>query len=342
MIPILFVFFLAISFFAFKIDGLHSRYKKILFLFFGAILMIYVAFRDGESVRDYKLYTTFFNNPETFIEPSFTFIAFIIKKYLYGDVILLFIIYAILGVGIKLKAITQLTPLFFLSLLVYLSNFLILHEMTQIRVGIASGILLLCIKPVYERKLTTFLLLCTVAVFFHYSALILFPLWFINGHKRRYLLLILAMPVGLVIYFLNINLILNIPIPFLQDKIAIYQDWQKLGIKGLEKINVFNVLFLLRCGVYYLLLYKYQLLIKSSKYAIILLKIYALSLFALLVFSVMPVVAFRISELLGIVEIILLPMVYYLFKPSIFSKGIVFIVCLAVMVLNIFYNKYIF
>lgn len=342
MIAILFSFFLAISFFAFKIDGLYSRYNKILFLFFGILLIAYVGFRDGESVRDYNLYITFFDNPKTFIEPSFTFIAFIIKKYLYGDVILLFIIYAILGVTIKLKAIAQLTPLFFLSLLVYLSNFLILHEMTQIRVGIASGILLLCIKPIYERKLTTFLLLCAVAVLFHYSALILLALWFIDGEKPRYLLLLLAIPIGLIVYFLNINLILTIPIPFLQEKITIYQDWQKLGLKGFEKINVFNVLFLLRCGIYYLLLYKYELLIKSSKYAIILLKIYALSLFALLAFSVMPVVAFRISELLGIVEIILLPMTFYLFKPSVFSKGIVFIVCLAVMLLNVFYNKYIF
>lgn len=339
MILLLISFFLVISFFALIFDGFNSRYNKVLFLIIGVLLIIYVGFRDGESVRDYNLYITFFNDPETMIEPTFTFISFIIRRFFNEEVILLFIFYAVLGVSIKLQAIHQLTPLLFLSLLVYVSNFLILHEMTQIRVGIASGILLLCIKPIYDRNLKMFLTLCVAATLFHYSALVLFPLWFINGNNPQKIVLLLAIPVGFLIYISNINLMLTIPVPAIQDKIALYQEWQQMGIKGLEKINVFNILFLLRCAVFYLFLFNYELLIKSNKYAIILLKIYGLGLFVFMAFSVMPVIAFRIMELLGIVEIILLPMIYYLFKPAIFSKAIVFTISLAILLLNIFYNK---
>lgn len=342
MIFLLFTFFFITSFFAFKVDGFNSNYKNILFLVIGMLLIIFVGFRDGESVRDYRAYITMFNNSETIIEPGFTFIAFIIKKYIFDNVILLFLIYAILGVGTKLKAIIQLTPLLFFSLLVYLSNFLILHEMTQIRVGVASGILLLCIKPIYERNLKTFLILCLVAVMFHYSAIILFPLWFINRNNPNKVLLLLLIPLGFLVYFLNINLILTIPIPYIQNKITVYQDLQALGLNGFDKINVFNSLFLLRCAIYYLFLFKYELLIKSNKYTVILLKIYALSLFVWPTFSIMPVVAFRINELLGIVEIILLPMIFYLFKPGIYAKAFVFFICLAIILMNIYYNKVIF
>lgn len=341
MILLAFIFFIIISFYAFKTDGFNSKYKSIVFFFIGIFLTIYVAFRDGKSVHDYGTYVVMFNNPNIILEPSFILIVFLIKKFLYGNVIFLFIIYAILGVTIKLKAIIQLTPLLFFSLLVYLCNFFILHEMTQIRAGVASGILLLCIRPIYEKKLGSFLILATIAVLFHYSALIIFPLWFINANNPKKALLLLAVPLGYFCYLFHINLILTIPIPYIQTKIAVYQEIQALKLNDSEKINVFNSLFLLRCLIYYLLLFKYKLLINSNKYSVILIKIYGLSLFAFSAFAVMPVVSFRLNELLGIVEVILLPMIFYLFTPKIYAKALLFFVSLAILLLNIYYNKYI-
>lgn len=341
MILLLFTFFFIAAFYAFKIDGFNSRYGKLVFLGIGFLLMLFVGFRDSESVNDYKIYVRLFNTPDLTIEPTFVFISFLIKLLFGDNVIFLFLAYALLGIAFKLKAIIQLTPLLFLSLLVYISNFLLIHEMTQIRVGVASGILLLCIKPIYERNYKAFLLLSIAAITFHYSAIVILPLWFINAHKPRKLVLLLTIPVAFMVYLLKINLIVNIPIPYLQDKVVAYQEYQELGLASFNKINIFNSLFLLRIGIYYLLIYKYDFLIKTNKYAIILVKIYAISLFVLPGFSVMPVVAFRISELFGIVEVILVPLIYYLFIPTKYSKLLIFLLCLVVLLMNVFYNKFI-
>ena len=115
------------------------------------------------------------------------------KKIIYSLIgpypIYLFLLFAILGVSFKLIAIKQLTELWFLSLILYLSNFFILHEMTQIRAGVASAFLLLCVKPIYDRDLKRFLLFAVLGFLFHYSAIVILPLWFLGIKARKNVLL---------------------------------------------------------------------------------------------------------------------------------------------------------
>jgi hypothetical protein len=337
MIYILIALFLILSIISFFVPK-DKITKEILYLFLGLVLIFIAGFR-GEGVdRDYDNYVQYFQDANFgLVEPSFVLISKALKVFT-SIPIALFLVFAFLGVSLKFKAIKQLSELPFLCLAIYASYFFILHEMTQIRAGVASGILLLCIKPIYNRDWKRFLLFAFLAVSFHYSALIIFPFWFL-GHKPRKTLLILAIPLAYLVYFSHVNLIAFLPIPGIKEKLDVYKQLQELGDAQWNSINVFNLLFLSRIIIFYFIIWKYELITAANKFAPILLKIYCFSLVFFLIFATMPVIAFRINELCGIVEIILVPLLYYAFKPTWFAKTIVLFIGLNLMFIILFYEK---
>lgn len=338
MIYILIILFVLFSLVAF-IPPKDGYYKIIIFFGLGIILVFAAALREIGVDRDSVLYEEMFNNYDvSMVEPSFRFISDFIHTYLASNIIYLFFLYAILGVFSKLFAITKLTELWFLSLVIYLSNFFIIQELTTIRAGVASGFLMLCIKPIYDRDWKRFLLFVIIAIFFHYSALVILPLWFLGNVPRKQWLL-MSIPVGYLIYFSGINLVGVIPIPGVQEKLEMYKQLQELGDEKSTAINVFNLLFLARIVIFYFLLWKYELIASNNKYFPLLMKIYCLGLVVFLVFSTMPVVAFRINELFSVTEIILIPLLFYAFTPRVFSKTIIDFIGLCLFLIVLFYNK---
>lgn len=317
-----------------------KAYKARLFIFIlsGLVLAIAAGFREGWA--DYETYINGYNyviaGDFGTMELSFIIISNIVDL-VYGNVLGLFIIYGTIGVFLKLISIKQLTELWFLSLIIYVSNFYILHELIQMRAGVASGFLLLCIKPIYDRNWKLFLTFFFCAFFFHYSSLVILPLWFLTNKPRK-IFLYLSVPVAYFIYFTKINLVsVAIPIPAIQAKINLYQEMLAMGEQN--QINVFNYVFLVKIMIFYILLWKIDLLQKKNQYATLLIKIFALSIFAFPVFATMPVIGFRISELFGIVEIILFPLLYYIAKPKVIPISVVISIGLLLFYISVFYGE---
>jgi hypothetical protein len=310
----------------------------------GILLFLVAAFRDGNAVRDYATYIDYYNNNtiKLNIEISFFVIAWIVRHIFFDNVLFLFIIYALFGVGLNLNAIRELTALSFLSLLIYISNFYVLHELTQIRVGVATGFLLMCIKPLYERNLKFFLLFATCAALFHYSGLLVFFLWVLKGNRINKYAYAVVVPLAYIFYFLNISLvemfIQFIPIGNVQEKYVTYKLLQQQRVDTFNEINVFNFVFLAKCLIFYIILLKSKLVATKNKYTFLLLKIEALSLASFVLFSATPIFAFRIYELFGVVEIILIPFIYYVFKSKILSKAMIVFIGLCLLLIIIFYN----
>lgn len=338
MIFILFATFLLLVLCSFIVpEGLLNKY--LLYIFLGVLLVIIAGFREEDVVRDYINYVTYFHEQDFLqVEPTFVLISKGIYLFIGPYPIYIFVLFAAIGVSLKLVAIKQLSSLWFLSLVIYISNFFILHEMTQMRAGIASALLLLCVKPIYERDLKRFLLFSLLGFLFHYSAIVILPLWFL-GVKARKDFLMFSIPVAYLIYFSGINLITTIPIEVIQSKISIYQTLMELGDEESILINVFNFVFLGKIVLFYFLLYKYELIVSENKYVPILMKIYCISLLSYLVLAVMPPIATRINELFAIVEIVLLPLIYYAFKPAWFSKSIVVFIGICFFLINVLYVK---
>lgn len=128
----------------------------IYFFFIGVILAVYSGFRSTDADHDMYIYLYHHLNDDVDVEPSFNIIVNFSKIICENEPIIMFIIYAFIGVFLKLRAIAILSNFIFLSLAIYVSEYYILQEMTQIRAGIAGGLFLLSIKPLYNKKWINF------------------------------------------------------------------------------------------------------------------------------------------------------------------------------------------
>ena len=283
-------------------------WERKLFVVGGVLLFLIAGLRGSDIDRDYQGYLEYYrdvlNANFKNVEPAFILLTKTIDD-VFGDSVMLFVTFAFLGVFIKLYAIDKLTPYKNLALLFYYVNFFLLHEMTQIRVGVASALLLLCIQPIRQRKIWQFLLFAGLAICFHYSALMILPLYFVGAGSRDLLRYAFLLPIAAVLYALNVPLIPQfnlMPVELIDLKLSNYAMNDSI-----EPANIFNGLFVLRCCIAYFFIWRAPNLVRNSACFPVLLKIYFISLFFYLAFARMPGIGSRVSELLNIVEIILVP-----------------------------------
>ena len=251
------------------------------------------------------------------------------------------LLYALLGITTKLAAIRQLTDLWFLALAVYISNFYMLHDLIQVRAGVASGLLLLCIRPLQERDLRRFLPTALAALLFHYSAVVILPLWLLNPRTFRKWFWAALIPAAGLLHFAGLDLLAlatHLPIPGIQVKIEVYRQITELGLNGWDAFDPFAATFLARVGMLYLLILCLEPLQRHNVYTRLLLKIYAVALASFLLLGNVPVVAARTRELLSIVEIVLLPSLTYLGRPRWLTRAIPAAYSLLILLLLVFGN----
>lgn len=292
------------------------KYKNKIFIFLVLVLILTAGLRIPNSDRDYQNYIDLFDNaPDILVEPFFIFISLFVK-YIFGNTpTVLFLIFSILSIGIKYYALKRMTKLWFVSIFIYFSYYFILHDLTQIRAGVAASLLFLIIPSIYNRKLFQFLLISLMAICFHYSAIIFLTLWFFKkGINKK--ILFLLIPFGYLFHFFSPDVFFNLPFEGINSKLTVYKALQdEYSERGV--INVFNLYLLFKISVFYLLLLKINYLSSINKYSNLILSIYGFSIFSFLFFSKLPIVSFRIYELLGVIEIISLTFIYYLFSLKI-------------------------
>ena len=274
----------------------------------GIILFFIAAFRDGSYIdsrgvqlADYEVYISYFNSyNDVIVEPTFVLISWIIHQ-VNGSVIFLFIIYALIGVAIKMIAIRRMADFVMLSILVYMSRFFILHEMTQIRAGVAAGLILLSYRYIYRKNIVKFLLFIILASLFHISSLIILPFYFLNCKSINRQVYALLIPLGYLFYFTGISIVQIfqlLPIPIIQYKIETYINLQEMGDAVASDINVFNAVHIVQIIIAYLLLWKIDTIAHYTKYAYLFMKIYILALFFYVFCASFPVIAGRGRELM--------------------------------------------
>jgi hypothetical protein len=280
---------------------------------------MFCALRPIGSDQDSVAYQVYYNMDDYRLsfaaEPSFILISNVARYFMTENgLLLVFLFYAAIGVTIKLFAIKQLTQLYWLSLILYFSTYFLLHEFTQIRAGVASGLVLLSIRYIYERNIFKFFACIIIASFFHYSAMIVFPLYLLSNaaiNRTSMTLMILAVPAGMAMNYFKFNFVYIIPIELIRTKIEVYMQAEQLRD---IKLNPFNAVYVIKYLLLYVFLYYQRKLNSISPYFPILVKFYSISLFSYLALSFNSAFAIRISELVGIVEIILVPTLFYVYR----------------------------
>lgn len=343
MLEGLFAIFAILVFLAFFEEYL-GRYKWFAYLLLGVVLIMYAGFRPVGFDRDSPNYEEMFMHPDSresliSVEPLFLWICKIGSSIMY-DVRIVLVIFAIIGVTVKMYAIKRLTPLFFLPLVIYFGNFYYLHEITQIRAGVAAAVFLLSVSFLAKGKRLHAFLLIVLACMFHYSALSLLPLLLLNNKpmgKRTKIVLAAIVPACFVLYFLNLDLLTTVPIPYVTDKVESYKLASEFG--KVDRNSILNPFPLIKMAVFLYFLYFADTIAKYVPSIHILIKILGCSLLVYFAFSSVAIFSMRVSELYGIVELVTYPCIVYTIRPKFVGKLLVCIIAIIEMVFNtIFWN----
>ena len=291
--------------------------------------------------RDSQNYEYTFLHPDSntsnfIVEPFFIFIC----KILYiisPDFQILLLFFAFTCIVIKLTAIARLTPLLFLSLTIYFSNFYMLHEITQIRAGVVSGLFLLSLKPLSEGKKMLPFFLILLGSMFHFSSFALLPvLFFDNNTIGRIYKIFLAciIPFCFILYALDLDLLTTINIPYMTAKIEAYKSLSEFG--NIAKESILNPFPLIKMTIFLYLLFFSKKIEEYVPSINIIIKIIAYSLIIYFAFSSVKIISTRVSELYGIVEIVAYPCILFTIRPHFVGKIIVSIIAIIEIYFNVF------
>lgn len=311
-----------------------GKFDYIVFTLFVEIALILISTYRSENINDYANYAeAFLMGGSNHNEPGFEFLTKIIRANTDSFLFFLFLI-ASIAVTLNIIAISKFSNLIPLSLLIYVANNYILHDMIQIRCGIACGVFLFAVPFIYKRSFIKYFLIICICILFHYSSIAFLPLYFINSKKIRYKIYVSFIPIAFIacLFGLRIgNLAGLIPIPEFQALWRMYGNSLVNGV-DISQINIFNFSILIRVILTIILLLNSSSLITYNKYFIIWVKIYTFSIIAFLICSDIPVIAFRVSELYQCIEFLLLPLIIYTipryYKPLRRFAGIAVALCL--------------
>lgn len=275
-------------------------------------------------------------------EIEFTFAWLVsLAKLFYDEPAFVFMCYALLSVPLRAWGIVRNTELWFLSALIWMANYYMLHDMTQIRVAVASSIFLISLPFLKDGRRLPYLGCIAAAACFHISALILAPLA-IFGNKplgRFWNYAIIALPLaGILLGLMGLNFATALPIPYIEEKLKAYEEMRDSGVLG-ATINVFNILHLLKIAILYFLLWKQDVITRKIDNLPLLLKLMSISLFCFGAFSFLPILSFRFSELIGVVEIILIPYLVLTVKSEYYGKALVVAFACTYFAFNLFVTK---
>lgn len=288
---------------------LKLRFGDFILFVCGVILIFASGFKpiglDRDSYNYVNMIQSGFNLEDLYLrEPGFNLIQLINNIIFSGTVTSFFLMFAIMGVTLKLVAIKKASAYPLLSLLFYIFFYYILHDLTQIRVGVASALFLLAINDKVNNRRKQAVMKLLAAMCFHYSAIIGFLLLILNKDKLNKLFYLFLPMAGVLLALLittdNLAMFVNYLPNIFAQKINAYINLQ--DSEALNKINVFNF--------YYsslIIIYSFFIIISGNmkNEDVLYLKFMGFGLFSFYALSFLPVMAFRISEFYCIVIVIL-------------------------------------
>ena len=301
-------------------------YRKYVYGVVCIVLILFSGFRpmgvDPDSAAYESMFLSRSGTSKILIEHSFLMFVQFIRTFS-DDVHVLFLFYAILGIGIKFYALRRLSPWYFLPLVIYFGNYYIIHDYIQIRAGVSSAMLLLAIKPLTDGNRKNAFFCFLIATLFHYSSLVFFPILFLSNEISktwRYILIGIA-PVGVLLFILHLDFFSAIPIPYLQDKIEMYRSLTETGV--FEELSLKNPFIWIQYIIIIYSLCFYDTIHEFCPSLPLLLKITAYSMACFFAFSSISVVASRLHDMLGVVEIVLFSCIIYTIRPDYYGKAAV-------------------
>ncbi|MCF0194139.1 MAG: EpsG family protein [Bacteroidaceae bacterium] len=315
-------------------ERLPRHYHWVLFAFVVVAMTVMCIVRPTSYNSDFLNYEKFFfgfdqDILKLLVEPTYLWISRTVY-YAGGTIYTVLAIYALLSVPLKLYALRKLTDstLFLLAACVYAGNYFMLHDCEQIRIAVA---LTFGMYAIYLKSRDNWLWIAFVlfgVAFHHTLAVLAAPIIVAPREIRGYwwFLYYAVVPVAILLWITHISVLVFLPIPYIETRIQAYEIAMAQGQH--PDIRVINSLVIARVAIYYYLIYYYDNIKQHVKALPILLLCYAASLFAWFGLTDMVVIAVRLSQLFGFVEVILFASLAYTVRPRWAGKVIVLLLSL--------------
>ena len=316
VIYILYFIFLAILAIQYEFIPFKNNYLLVAVIL---LLSLLAGLRGIDVSRDYYNYRYIFDNVYNITGNGSSYVAvfepgfiatIIFFRTLFEDnyVVAIMLFYAFSAVSLKIYAVNRLSINPYLTILFYFSYYFLIHEMTQIRIGLASAIFLISLIPFLKGKRITFVCLILLATLFHYSAIFFLLLLLFNTTRFNKNLYFFALALAIVLAIIKLpltNLLGNFDPSNISGKLNSYVE---ISESGSVTINVFNSLNIcnILCCVYLLFFVSKEAIVSDSKLALFL-KCNILSIFLLSFLAGVPAVSLRFNQLFGVAQIFLFP-----------------------------------
>lgn len=342
------VFFAVTVLIAFLEDYLKEVHKIVILAVYAVFMILLATTKDIDHTADGPIYEHIFYNNDDLLtelttEPTFLYISRMVLA-MSGTLMAVFFIYAVITIPAKLKALYSMTPYIFTALLIYIPVYFELHDLIQIRAAAASTIVLSSLIPLSNKKYWQATLLVVIAIFFHYSSVIFIPFLFIGNKQLGYrgrMIVACSVPLCFIIYLLGKDLFSLIPSSFLGGKLDYYQKTTEEGEWAMALLYK-NVYFLVKCAMLYLCLYYYDHIVKNCRIAPLLIYLFTASILSPMLFSTIPVIASRVSDMYGIIDCLVFPFCLYLFSPRYIARIGITAIGLYMLIYNMIVSEYFF
>lgn len=343
---ILFIVALALCF----IEEQISAPTKIVILAIMTLVMICTAtFKNINTTADAENYVNYFyNNSDPLIElmtePTFIYLSrFLIS--IGAGIQILFLIYACITIPTKCVILYKLTEYIFTAMLIYIPVYFLLHDVVQIRTGAAAAFLLSSLYLSCKGKHLLSVVAFIASILFHYSSLAFLPV-LLFGNRRFNLtvriLLFMTVPLGLILYIANYDILNLIPSSVIVGKIDFYKDAAETGDKWSDFIVPYKNMYLLsKCALLFLCLIFYETILKHNRFASICILMLAFSIFINLSMTTIPVLAGRLGDLYGISDAISFTLCLHFIKPRWAVRSGIALIGMYMMAFNYFNGGFI-
>jgi transmembrane protein EpsG len=306
--------------------NLDLDYSKAFVLLLVFAVFVITAFRlfgldpDNETYR-YIIQQNIYDD-EKLYEVTFIFLR-LINKTLFDDPLFVFFIYALLAFSVKTYVFLVYSKAPLLSFVVFICGFVLLHEYTQIRAAVAVGVFLTSIGDLTKGNLYRYMLKVLIAIAFHWSSIILIPLYFLvrklslNKHISILVIIVLFSQFVLIFDFDLLDSVNH----FLSSREGVNPFGPVVEFKIFNLLSLSQLMIVLVC--FGLHIYKNNTFLDKTE--ITMLKILAISIGAYFAFASigLVVLAFRVSAYLNVVQILFIPAVAVKFRPTYFSIALV-------------------
>lgn len=303
-----YLIFLVLAFLSFFVT---EKPTKMVVCCLIVIFVIIVGFRSPYIDNDYQTYLTAISRGWGIAEISFYWISDL-SYSLTGDTLLVFVVYAIIGITTQFYAIFKYSSDFWLSFIFFFCTYFVLLDMNAMRAGAACGIAMLAWKPWSENKHIIALSLLALATLFHYSFGVLFIAYlFVKNNDRFIYYFVALVPFAYIFHFIvNLDSLFSFfNLTFVDVKFSSYEVAQS------GELSIFSTVLLIRIFVIAVLFIFRETISQKCDMFYLLFKLYIIGFFIAVTISEIPIVAMRMLDIFVCSELILLPLFCEIIKP---------------------------